>query len=242
MVTTSSALTAPTRIAQLARSSIGAKAVMAVSGLLLVGFVFMHMLGNLQVFLGAEAMNRYAAFLKESAGELLWFARAGLLAAVVAHIVSAMRLVRLNRSARPVGYAYRDDVQVDFAARVMPMTGLIVLAFIIYHLAHFTIGTVDPELYGLHDAQGRHDVYSMVVLSFKNPWISGWYVFANLLLCSHLSHGLQSSFQSLGINNRIYTPTIRAIGPVLAAVLFIGFASVPVACLMGWVEPVGVAP
>lgn len=215
---------------------------MAISGLLLVGFVFMHMLGNLQVFLGPEAMNRYAAFLKESAGELLWFARAGLLAAVAAHIGSGMRLVHLNRSARPVGYAYRDDVQVDFSARIMPMTGLIVLAFIVYHLAHFTVGSVNPDLFELHDAQGRHDVYSMVVLSFQNPWVSGWYVLATLLLSSHLSHGIQSVFQSLGVNNRIYTPTIRALGPILACVLFVGFASVPVACLLGWVEPAGVMP
>ncbi|MEW6776129.1 MAG: succinate dehydrogenase cytochrome b subunit [Bdellovibrionota bacterium] len=224
------------------KSSIGAKAVMAVTGLALFGFVVMHMLGNLQVFLGQEHINRYGHFLK-NAPEILWPARLGLLAFVGLHILSAFRLSLENQAARPVQYAHQATIQASVASRYMLLSGMVLLAFIAYHLAHFTLGMTHPEHFHLVDAQGRHDIYSMVILGFQNVWVSGFYILAMLCLGMHLSHGVSSLFQSLGLNSAKYRPTLQLGSRAFAALIVIGNCSMPIAVLTGCLKlPAGVTP
>jgi len=220
-------------IQQLFGTSLGKKFVMAATGLAMFLFVIVHMLGNLQVFLGAEALNRYAAFLK-SVPELLWFARLGLLAMVVLHIYCAVKLALENRAARPVPYAAPMPYQTSYAARTMVWSGFIVFAFIVYHLLHFTLGVVDPTLLELTDNAGRHDVHKMVLMGFSNPWVSGFYVLAMGMLCMHLSHGVSSFLQSLGLRNQDWKPWIDRLAVGSALVVFIGNSSIPLAILMGY--------
>jgi succinate dehydrogenase / fumarate reductase cytochrome b subunit len=221
------------------RSSIGAKHIMAVTGIGLVLFVLQHMVANLQVFLGPDRLNAYAHGL-QSLGGLLWVARAGLLAITVLHVWAALRLVTLNRQARPQRYAVFRPQRTPFYARVMPQTGLIVLAFIVYHLLHFTTGTIMPGAHALQDAQGRHDVYSMVVLGFQNPLVAVSYMVAMALLCMHLAHGASSIFQTLGASHPKYNGLFQKCGPVLAAVIFVGNVSMPAAVLAGFIKLPGV--
>jgi succinate dehydrogenase / fumarate reductase cytochrome b subunit len=219
-------------------TSIGKKAIMALTGLALFGFVMMHMIGNLQIFLGQDALNGYAEFLEDT-GELLWVARAVLLSCLVLHVTTAVMLSRENRAARPVRYTHEGTVQASYASRTMLMSGLIVFAFIIYHLLHFTLGKVHPQYAALHeilDSKGREDVYSMVVASFHNVWISAAYVGAMIPLCMHLSHGFQSLFQSLGLNHSKYTPLIRKASLVFSLLIFAGNTSIPLACLFDLVK------
>jgi succinate dehydrogenase / fumarate reductase cytochrome b subunit len=219
-------------------SSIGAKAVMAVTGLALVGFVLAHMLGNLLVFAGQSAFNDYAATL-QSLGGLLWVARIGLLAAVALHIGSALRLNQLNASARPVAYRMITPSVSSYATRTMKYSGYIVFAFIVYHLLHFTLGVTDPEAYALSETvEGvkRHDVYGMVIAGFKNPVVSISYIIAMVLLSMHLSHGVSSLFQSLGVNHPKYNGMIEKVGPSVGALVAIGFISIPAAVLAGLVS------
>ncbi len=209
---------------------------MAVTGLILTGFVVGHMVGNLQIFVGPEAINRYGHFL-QSLGELLWVIRLVLLATVIVHIASAARLVVLNRQARPIGYVRDDSVQTTFAARTMPWTGMILLAFIIYHLAHFTLGTEQPELFGHHDELGRHDIYAMVVRGFQDWFVTAWYVIANALLALHLSHGVSSLFQSLGVTTpSLRRPLVDLAGPAVGTAVLIGNLAIPLACWLGLLE------
>jgi succinate dehydrogenase / fumarate reductase, cytochrome b subunit len=223
---------------QALKSTVGAKVLMALTGLALLGFVLVHMLGNLQVFLGPDAVNGYAAGLK-GLGGLLWVARGGLLVVLLAHVATAARLARLNRAARPVRYLSAEAQVTSYAARTMVMTGLIVLAFVVYHLLHFTLGVTDPASFGLRDAQGRHDVYSMVVLGFRELPVALVYLAAQALLALHISHGASSLFQSLGVTH----PALRCLkdkaGPALALLIFAGNAAIVLACLLGWVAPPG---
>ena len=220
-------------LAPLFRSSLGKKYVMAVTGAGLLLFVISHMLGNLQIYLGQEAINAYAAFL-HSMPELLWTARLGLLGAVVLHIYCAVRLTLENRAARPATYAQGIPYQASYAARTMIWSGPIILAFVLYHLAHFTCGWVDSSFLELHDAQGRHDVFHKVVHGFSKPLVSGFYIFAMAVLCLHLSHGVSSLFQSLGLKNRHWGPWIDRFAWGAATVIFVGNSSIPLAILLGY--------
>ena len=217
-------------------SSIGAKYVMAVSGVALVGFVLAHMAGNLQVFLGWEKLNAYAAFLK-SLGSLLWVARGGLLLAALAHVVSGLRLAWLNKQARPVRYRKQTSMHTNVFARTMAVSGLIVLAFLVFHLLHFTLGVTNPQDYSLEDPLGRHDVYSMVVRGFQNPLVAGSYIVAMALLAMHLTHGASSMFQSLGLNHPKYNGLFHKVGPAIGVIVFLGNVSMPVAVLLGFIQP-----
>ncbi|MBI3783245.1 MAG: succinate dehydrogenase cytochrome b subunit [Deltaproteobacteria bacterium] len=215
-------------------STVGMKWLMGITGLFLTLFVFVHMLGNLQVYLGPDALNTYAETLQHL-GELLWVARVGLFTIFVVHIVSAIRLSQLNRSARPQGYAVITPQVSRYASRTMLMGGLIVLGFVVYHLMHFTLGLVSPEQFHLQDAKGRHDVYAMVVIGFRQPLIAFSYILAMVPLMLHLQHGASSFFQSLGLNYPKYNNLFRAVGPVLSAIIFIGNCSIPLAILAGLV-------
>jgi succinate dehydrogenase / fumarate reductase, cytochrome b subunit len=230
------------------RTSVGSKFLMSLTGLGLIGFVIVHMIGNLLIFAGRDALNSYAHMLKENS-ELLWFARGGLLTLFVVHVVLGVRLTLANLAARPVKYAYEDTVQASWASRHMLLTGLVLLAFTIYHLAHFTFGWVayGPEGVNylsmqdkLHDpAHPRQDVYNMVVAGFQNPIITGTYLVSMFFLWLHLWHGGSSWFQSIGLNHPRYWPVIQYIGPVIATVVLIGNCSIPLAVLSGvipWVQ------
>ena len=213
-------------------SSIGAKAVMAITGLLMVGFVIAHMAGNLLIFAGQEAFNDYAATL-QSLGALLWVARIGLLAAVVAHVASAIRLNQLNPAARPVKYRVIKPSVSSYATRTMKYSGYILFAFIVYHLLHFTLGVTDAEIYKMKEAG---DVYGMVIAGFQQPLVSASYIVAMILLSQHLSHGVSSVFQSLGWNHPKYNGMIQSIGPAVGSIVALGFLSIPVAVLAGMVS------
>jgi succinate dehydrogenase / fumarate reductase, cytochrome b subunit len=223
-------------------SSTGKKFLMALSGAALFGFIIGHLAGNLQIFEGQDAINRYAVFLR-SVGELLWAVRIGLIAMVIIHIWTSIALSVENKAARPVAYADKQYIKASLSSRTMIWSGLIVLAFIIYHLLHFTFIKVHPQYGHLLDPKGRHDVYSMMVLSFQQPFISGFYLLAIFLLCSHLSHGIQSMFQSLGFTNLKTRPALVRWGSAVAWVIFIGYAAIPLGVLSGIVKlPPGVMP
>jgi succinate dehydrogenase / fumarate reductase cytochrome b subunit len=211
---------------------IGKKVVMAVTGVILFGYVVGHLLGNLQIYSSdREQINRYAGFLHNPANAAaLWGVRAFLLVAVVLHIVAAIQLWAQNRAARPVGYAKKADVPTSYAARTMRWSGLIVAAFIIFHVLHLTVGAVVPiREIGLN----QPDVRANVIAGFRNPAISGFYILAMVLLCMHLYHGLWSMFQSVGLVNARYSPAIKRGAAVVAILIAIGNCSIPIAVMTG---------
>jgi succinate dehydrogenase / fumarate reductase, cytochrome b subunit len=217
------------------QSSLGKKYVMAITGFGLWVFVIIHMLGNLQIFLGPEKINAYGALLKATPA-LLWSARAGLLFIAILHIVSATQLVRANRRARPIGYQFKKPAASTFANRTMWISGLIILAFILFHLAHFTFGWVNPQFLRLEDSHSRHDIYAMMVEGFSNPLVSIFYIISMGLLLSHLSHGVSSLFQSLGLRSNKTFGFFDKLAKISALALFIGNSLIPLAILLGWVR------
>jgi succinate dehydrogenase / fumarate reductase cytochrome b subunit len=219
-------------------SSLGKKYLMAGTGFLLFLFVLAHLAGNLQVFLGPEAINRYGHFLQSNV-ELLWPARIVLLLLVGVHLWSATALTLENRAARPQGYARYVALGSTYASRHMLMSGLIILAFVIYHLLHYTVQVKAVNLTGrdftqLVDEEKRHDVFRMMVLGFSNGWVSAFYLLGIGLLCLHLSHGASSMFQSLGWRTDSYRPALDTAARVVAVLVFAGYASIPVAILLGY--------
>jgi succinate dehydrogenase / fumarate reductase cytochrome b subunit len=201
---------------------------MAVTGVILFGFVLVHMIGNLQVYMGPEKINSYARFLR-SLGSLLWIARGILLLSVLLHIGAAISLVRLSAAARPVGYKMRGNVNSSYAARTMKFSGILLLAFIVYHLMHFTFGNVHPNFVHL-------DVYHNFVVGFRQVPVTIAYVVANLLLGTHLYHGFYSMFQSLGLTHPAYTPKIKAGALLFAFVITAGNVSMPISVLAGVIK------
>lgn len=227
-------------VSRIWRSSLGKKYIMAISGVVLVGFVIGHLLGNLQIFLGPEVINRYGHFL-QTTPELVWPARIGLLVMVILHIAAAITLAQQNRAARPVPYERYEVVAASYASRTMVMSGIIISAFIVYHLLHFTIQVPAINFTGqdfklLEDAKQRHDIYQMMVLGYQRPVVSGFYVLAIALLCLHLSHGVSSMFQSLGFSNQVYEVWLGRLALALAALIFMGYSSIPAAVLLGIVK------
>lgn len=217
------------------RSSIGAKQIMALTGLGLVLFAIAHMVGHLGMFGGQDAYNSYAAFL-QSLGAGLWLARGGLLFIFVIHVATAIRLVMLNRAARPVPYAAYKPVRSTAAGRYMALTGLTLLAFVIYHLLHFTLGMVQPEYFHQLDPLDRIDAYSMFVRGFMNLGIFASYAVAMLLLALHLGHGASSWLQSLGLRHPKYSPAGDRLGSVISAILFVGYMAPPTAVVVGLIK------
>jgi succinate dehydrogenase / fumarate reductase, cytochrome b subunit len=218
------------RVASFWHSTTGKKIVMAVTGAILFIFVVGHMLGNLQVFEGPEKINAYGHFL-HSLGEILWAERIGLLAAVVLHIIATVQLALRSKRARPVGYSRREAINSSYAARTMYWSGPIVLAFVIFHLLHLTAGVISP---GAAFIEG--DVYSNVVSGFQVWWVSVWYIFAVSLLGVHLSHGIWSMFQSVGLNHPRYTPWLKQVAVWIAVIIVLGYISIPISVLLGLVK------
>jgi succinate dehydrogenase cytochrome b subunit len=219
------------------RSSVGKKMIVAVTGVILILFVAGHLLGNLQIFLGPDWINGYSQHLRDL-GPLLWAIRIFLLAAVTIHIYATIQLAIENRRARPEPYIDKKHVKATFASRHMVMSGLIVLAFIIYHIAHFTVRVTDPRFALLKaDPLNHYDVYSMMVYGFQSYLVSGFYVLGLFLLALHLSHGSSSFFQSLGLNDKKLTPRLALGGRIFAWLLFAGYTSIPIAILLGLIKP-----
>ncbi len=213
------------RPARFWESTNGQKVIMAVSGIVLFGFVLGHMIGNLQAFEGAEKLNAYGHFL-HSIPEILYAVRAGLLVAVGLHIWAATSLALKNNSARPVSYAVKKNVHSSYASRTMYWSGPILLAFIIFHLLHLTAGVIQP---GNGFIEG--DVYHNVVAGFSVWYVSAWYIFSMILLGFHLRHGVWSMTQSLGFDQPQYTPILRTFALVFAIVITAGFISIPLGVL-----------
>jgi succinate dehydrogenase / fumarate reductase cytochrome b subunit len=214
------------------RSTIGAKHLMAVTGLGLVVFAIAHMLGHLPMFVGQDAYNAYA-HAAQGLGGLLWVIRAVLLAGFILHVVMGMRLAALNRAARPVAYvAYKPKV-TSLAARTMALSGIILFLFIAFHLAHFTFGVVQPDSFHQLDAQGRYDAFTMYVTGFHNVGLYLVYLVAIMLLASHLGHGASSWLQSLGLRHPKYSPTLDKLGSAISVILFVGYMAPPTAVMLG---------
>jgi succinate dehydrogenase / fumarate reductase cytochrome b subunit len=208
-------------------SSIGKKAVMAVTGIALFGFVVAHMAGNLQIFLGREAMNAYAVALREILhGAGLWIARTGLLVAVVLHIWAATSLTLMNRAARPVGYRQRDDLASSYASRTMRWSGVIVALFVVYHLMHLTWGNAHPDF-------REGDVYHNFIVGFQQPVVSLFYIAAMICLGLHMQHGVWSMLQTLGLNHPRYNRLRRAFAVVVTLAVVLGNIAFPLAVLTG---------
>lgn len=222
-------------LSRLYRSAIGLKAAMALSGIVLFGFVLGHMAGNLKLYLGPEAINHYAEWLREAGtpllppSGLLWIARVGLLAAVAVHIGAAWKLTLINRRARPQDYVARGVVQATYASRTMRWGGVIVLLFVLYHLADLTFGWVNPDFV-------PGDVYHNVVAGFSVWWVSAFYMLGQVALAFHLYHGLWSLFQSLGWNHPAYNGWRRRFAATFALVVAAGNLSFPLAVLSGLVS------
>ncbi len=212
-------------------TTIGKKAVMAVTGVVLFGFVIAHMLGNLQVFLGPEQLNSYAQSLKDL-GPLLWVARLILLLSVVAHVVAAVQLISRSVAAREVGYRVKKSPATSYAALTMKISGPLLVLFIVYHIAHFTAPGVAM---GRYEHSGT-DIYANVVNAFSIPWVSGVYIVAQLLLGFHLYHGAWSLLQTLGLSHPRYDGKLRMAAQTLAMVVVFGNLSMPIAVLAGVVK------
>src|ERR1700716_2307332 len=211
--------------------------IVVVAGVLLIAFVIGHLLGNLQIFLGPDWINAYSEHLR-ALGPLLWAIRIFLLVTVIVHIYVTIRLAIANRRARPQSYRDKENVKATFASRHMVISGLIVLMFIAYHLAHFTFRKTDPRFALLKlDPLNRYDVYSMMVYGFQNYVVSAFYVIGLFLFTLHLTHGASSFLQSLGLNNKKLNPRLAFAGRVFAWLLFAGYTSIPVAVLVGLIKP-----
>lgn len=208
--------------------SIALKAVMALTGLVLYGFVFVHMVGNLQLYQGPEKINAYAAFLK-SVPAVLWGFRAVLLGAVTLHAVAAFVLWRRNRAARPIGYDSQDFQAATVTSRTMYWTGPMIGFFIVYHLLHLTVGSAHPSF-------SHTDVYTNLVVGFSNPAVSVFYILAMIALGFHLFHGAVSLFQTLGLKTPKYEKLIESVVVAVAAVIVTVNISFPIAVLAGLVK------
>ena len=211
------------------RSTIGKKIVMAVTGLIMVGFLIGHVSGNLLVFRGPDALNHYSAFLK-GLGGFLWFARAILLASVTLHIVAAVQLAELARASRPVDYQWRDPQVSTLAARTIRWSGALILLFVALHLLHFTTGTIQPVRFS------TYDVYANIVGGFRIWWVSAFYIVSMIALGLHIYHGVWSSFRTVGASRPRPNPLHRSVATVVAVFVWLGFTMIPVAVLLGVVH------
>lgn len=218
------------RVLRFWNTTVGKKAVMAVSGVVLAGFVAVHLLGNLQIFMGPDQFNGYARALKRLP-ELLWSVRILLLVMVLLHIWSSIQLAVIKSEARPQGYVKHSVAGSSYASRTMYMSGPIIAAFVVYHLMEFTFG-VGGTPYDPFDAYGN------VIAGFRSIPVAAFYILAMALLCLHLRHGLWSLLQTLGFHHPRYSPRIKALAATVALLIFLGFVSIPVAVLTRFIPRV----
>src|SRR4051812_2119206 len=218
------------RLREFYGSMIGKKAVMGITGLIGIGFVVLHSLGNLLVFRGPEAINAYSHFLK-STGELLWALRVVLIAAVILHVTAAVQLARQSRAARPIGYAKHETQVATIASRTMRWGGALLLVFIVVHILHFTTGTIRPA-----GEFSSTDVYANVVTSFRIWWVSLFYLVSMIALGLHLFHGAWSSVRSIGVSPPSPQPLHRRLSLGIAILVWAAFTTIPVAVFTGLVR------
>ncbi|MGK0176160.1 MAG: succinate dehydrogenase / fumarate reductase cytochrome b subunit [Lentimonas sp.] len=233
------------------KSTIGRKILMALTGLVLILFVLGHMLGNLQVFLGPDSINAYAYKLHHvMPAALLWAIRLFLIICISIHIWAAITLTLDNRKARPEGYSIKKSVQATYAAKTMRMSGIILFAFIVFHIAHYTARVIPGKEYNEQIADvalvknGKpvmengqpvmtFNVYDMMIEGFQVWWVSAFYILATGLLCMHLAHGFSSMFQTMGIRNKNWRQFLDRTALAYGLIIFLGFAITPVAVLTG---------
>jgi succinate dehydrogenase / fumarate reductase cytochrome b subunit len=218
------------RIRQFYGSMVGKKVVMGVTGLIGVGFVILHSLGNLLIFRGPAAINSYSHFLKNT-GEALWVLRIVLIVAVILHVIAAVQLTRQSRAARPIGYVKRDPQAATIASRTMRWGGALLLIFIVLHILHFTTGTIRPA-----GVFSEEDVYANMVRSFQIWWVALFYVVSMIALGLHLFHGAWSSVRSIGARRESAEPLHHRVSLVLAIFVWAAFTAIPVAIFAGFVR------
>jgi succinate dehydrogenase / fumarate reductase cytochrome b subunit len=208
-------------------SSVGKKILMALSGILMIMFVIVHLLGNLGIFKGQDVFNNYALFL-HSMPTLIWIARVSLLSIVALHIYLSISLNLQNKKANSLQYKTKAYVKTSLQSRTMMIGGVTILLFIVYHLFHFTINGTD-----VLDSKGRLDVYGMVITGFQNVYTVTFYVFAQFCLCLHLSHGFFSAAQTLGITQGISAKVLKTCANIIPTTIFILYSSIPIGVLLG---------
>ncbi|MEK7401221.1 MAG: succinate dehydrogenase cytochrome b subunit [Gemmatimonadota bacterium] len=215
-------------------STVGKKAIMAVTGVIGIGYVLLHVAGNLQAFAGREKINAYAALLHGPGAELLLVMRVVLVTAVILHGLTAWQLMQRARAARPVAYAQHESQVATMASRTMRWGGVLLLAFLAFHLRHFTSREIDPAGWAYrNDQAGRYDLYGNIVASFQIPWVSAVYLVAVAIMGLHLWHGIWSFGRSLGGTPPSTNPQRRPVAVVVAILIWLGFSIVPIAVLAG---------
>lgn len=220
--------------------SIGKKLLMSITGFFMLGYVIAHLIGNMQIYIGQNALNQYAVFLK-STGVWLWVARGVLSASLIIHVWMALLLYFENNAARPIKYKMKHYVEATLSSRTMIWTGIGVFLFVVYHLLQFTIITTNPQYAHLEDPLGRHDVYSMVILAFRNPLIFAAYVGALSIISYHIVHAAGSMFQTWGWNDNHFEPLLRKIVVVFTWILYLCYISIPISVITGAIKlPQGV--
>ncbi len=212
------------------QSTNGKKVIMAVTGCMMFLFVIGHMLGNLQMFEAPEHINAYGHFL-HNLGELLWIERGVMLLAIALHIITTVQLALRSKAARPIDYSRKEAINSSYASRTMYWSGPIVLAFIIFHLLQFTAGVLHPQATFVEG-----EVYANVVSGFQVWWVSIWYIVSVGLLCFHLSHGIWSMFQSVGLAHKRHTALLKTAAKAIAILIFLGYSSIPISVLLGFVK------
>ena len=223
-------------LGRFARSNIGLKVLMAITGVVMFGYLVGHVTGNMLIFRGPAAINNYSKFLHTATG-LLWGTRVLLLASVALHLWATIRFLALRNEARPVAYAVKKPHGTTFAARTMYWSGPVIALFIVYHILHLTTGTVHPTYEKNVDATTHTvDVYRNLVEGFQRPVASLIYIVAMLAIAFHLSHGIWSMLQTIGVNRPNWEPALRCVAVTVAIVLCGGFIAVPVAVLFGFVS------
>jgi succinate dehydrogenase / fumarate reductase cytochrome b subunit len=223
-------------------STLSLKIVMALTGLAGAGFILFHMAGNLQMFLGRDAYNTYAEFM-QGLGAFKWLARGGLITILLAHVGAAVLLVQRNQRARPEGYAELRPRRTSIAALYMAELGVVLLFFIVYHIAHFTIGVVHSDFGGTDyaalqqatEAGSRRDLYAHVVASFQQPLIASIYILANIALAMHLAHGATSMFKTVGLAVGRWRVPFEVVGPAFGVIVGLGNISMPLAVWAGFI-------
>ena len=207
---------------------------MAVTGLIGIGFVIVHMIGNLQVFVGAEKINAYGGLLHGPLAEVTWGLRAVLIVAVVLHVLMAWQLTQRAKAARPVGYRDREPQVSTIASRMMRWGGVLLVVFIVVHLLHFTTQNIDPGGWrDRTDGAGHRDIYGNIVASFRIWWVSAFYIVSMIALGLHLYHGAWSSIRTLGYAKPSQHPLKRQIAVAVAGAVWTGFTLLPIAVLLG---------
>lgn len=222
------------KMLRLFTTTVGKKFLVAITGLFMIFFLIAHLAGNLEIFSGPDAVNHYAQFLR-TMPKVLWSFRILLIIAVIVHVALTINLAKRNTDARLTTYAKKKSRKASLISRTMMLSGLTVLTFVLYHLAHYTFGIADPSLMELTTKDGHHHVYNMMVMGFSHPLVASFYILAQVLLAGHLAHGFSSAARTLGLSDRRWFTTFRNCGVVFATVIAALYISIPLSVLLGFI-------